>query len=118
MGSEAKAELCKGLGATEAWNYRATDREEGVERVTGGKGVDIIIEFVGQDYFQKNLNSAAKDGCVVIVGLLSEPKTKEGVDLSPFVKQRIKVEGSRLRSRIVEARVCCGIWWSETHFLD
>jgi NADPH:quinone reductase-like Zn-dependent oxidoreductase len=98
-GSEAKLDLCKSLGATSAWNHRTCDWEEELKKVTNGKGVDIIIDFIGQDYFQQNLTSTAKDGRIVIVGLLSGPKTTEGVDLSPFVKQRIRVEGSRLRSR-------------------
>ena len=102
VGSQVKVDFCKSLGADEVWNYRESDWEAEVKRATDGRGVDVIIDFVGKDYFQSNLNSAARDGRVVIVGLLSGPKTKEGIDLSPFVKQRIRVEGSRLRSRDVE----------------
>jgi NADPH:quinone reductase-like Zn-dependent oxidoreductase len=98
-GSDAKLDLCKSLGATDAWNHRTSDWEQELKKATNGKGVDIIIDFVGQDYFQRNLNSTARDGRVVIVGLLSGPKTQGPVDLSLFVKQRIRVEGSRLRSR-------------------
>jgi NADPH:quinone reductase-like Zn-dependent oxidoreductase len=52
-----------------------------------------------------NLNSAACDGRIVIIGLLSGPRTSAGIDLSPFLKQRIRIEGSRLRSRDVEYQV-------------
>lgn len=102
MGSKEKVEFCESLGATKAWCYRDVDWEVELMKETGGKGVDIIIDFVGQSYFQKNLNTTALDGCVVIVGLLSGPKTTDGIDLTPFVKNRIHVEGSRLRSRSVE----------------
>jgi NADPH:quinone reductase-like Zn-dependent oxidoreductase len=98
-GSDAKLDVCKSLGAADAWNYRTSDWEKELKNATDARGVDVIIDFVGQNYFQKNLNSTARDGRVVIVGMLSGPKTSEGVDLSPFVKQRIRVEGSRLRSR-------------------
>jgi NADPH:quinone reductase-like Zn-dependent oxidoreductase len=102
-GSEDKVELCKSLGATAAWNYRETSWEEEVKTVTNGRGVDIIIDFVGQNYFQMNLNSAAKDGRVVIVGMLSGTKiSQRDIDLSPFVTKRLRVEGSRLRSRDLE----------------
>jgi NADPH:quinone reductase-like Zn-dependent oxidoreductase len=99
-GSQEKVDLCKSLGTTEAWNYRATNWEKEVKAITNGQGVDIIIDFVGQDYFQMNLNSAATDGRVVIVGMLSGAKiSQKEVDLSPFVTKRLRVEGSRLRSR-------------------
>lgn len=102
-GSDEKAELCKSLGATAAWNYRETNWEEEVKTVTTGRGVDIIIDFVGQNYFQMNLNSAAKDGRVVIVGMLSGTKiSQRDIDLSPFVTKHLRVEGSRLRSRDLE----------------
>ncbi|KAL6904084.1 zinc-binding dehydrogenase [Trichoderma evansii] len=92
--SIAGIQLSKALGASTIY---ATAGSEA--KLSLCKGVDIIIDFVGQDYFQQNLNSAAKDGRVVIVGLLSGPKTAGSINLSPFVKQRIRVEGSRLRSR-------------------
>lgn len=102
VGSEEKAELVKSLGATEAWNYSKVDWAKEVDQVTGGKGVDIIIDFIGPDYFQRNLNSVALDGQIVIVGLLSGTEIPAGVDISAFVRRRIRVEGSRLRSRPIE----------------
>lgn len=104
VGSKEKAEFCASLGATKAWCYRDVDWAVELMKETGGKGVDIIIDFVGQNYFQKNLDCTALDGCVIIVGLLSGPKTPEGIDLTPFVKNRIRVEGSRLRSRAPECQ--------------
>jgi NADPH:quinone reductase-like Zn-dependent oxidoreductase len=98
-GSQDKLDLCKSLGATEAWNYRETDWAEQVDLVTDGKGVDIIIDFVGADYFQKNMNSVALDGRLVIVGLLSGGTLPAGLDITAFVRRRIRIEGSRLRSR-------------------
>lgn len=98
-GTQDKLDHCKSIGATEAWNYREVDWAQELDKVTHGKGVDIIIDFVGQGYFQQNLNSTSLDGRIVIVGLLSGNKTAEGIDLTPFAKRRLRVEGSRLRSR-------------------
>jgi NADPH:quinone reductase-like Zn-dependent oxidoreductase len=78
VGSQVKVDFCKSLGADDVWNYHESNWEAEAKRATDGRGVDVIIDFVGQDYFQKDLNSAARDGCVVIVGLLSGAKTKEG----------------------------------------
>jgi NADPH:quinone reductase-like Zn-dependent oxidoreductase len=103
VGSQEKVELCRSLGVTAVWNYRESNWEEEVKAITDGQGVDIIIDFVGQNYFQMNLNSAARDGRIVIVGLLSGAKVSQReIDLSPFVTKRLRVEGSRLRSRNLE----------------
>jgi NADPH:quinone reductase-like Zn-dependent oxidoreductase len=104
-GSEEKIALAKGLGATEGWNYRETDWAVALDKETAGRGVDVVLDFVGKDYFQKNLGSVAMDGRLVIVGLLSGSMVEGGVDLSPFVKRRIRVEGSRLRSRALEYQI-------------
>jgi NADPH:quinone reductase-like Zn-dependent oxidoreductase len=97
-GSDDKIELCRSLGANHAWNYKSEDWAAKLNDVTQGKGVDIIVDFVGQHYFQKNLNSLANNGRLLIVGLLSGNIVESGVDLFPFVLRHIKVEGSRIRS--------------------
>jgi NADPH:quinone reductase-like Zn-dependent oxidoreductase len=100
-GSTSKINLCKSLGATECWNYREMNWSEELDRVTKGEGVDIIVDFIGADYFQQNINSVALDGRLIIVGLLSGGivTMETGLDISAFVKRRIRMEGSRLRSR-------------------
>ncbi|KAI0479744.1 zinc-binding alcohol dehydrogenase domain-containing protein 2 [Xylaria cf. heliscus] len=86
------------LGATKAFNYKTEDWAQGILEATGGKGVDLIIDFVGASYFQKNLVAAAKDGHWVMLGLMGGSKL-EGVDIGMLVYKRIRVEGSTLRSR-------------------
>jgi NADPH:quinone reductase-like Zn-dependent oxidoreductase len=105
-GSQEKIDLTKSVGATEAWNYRTQDWSEELDVATGGKGVDIIIDFIGPNYFQQNLNSVALDGQMVIVGLLSGTKLPADIDISAFVRRRIRIEGSRLRSRSTEYQGC------------
>lgn len=99
-GSQEKIDFCTGtLGATKGFNYHTQDWAAELARETGGRGVDLIVDFVGADYFQGNLNAAARDGHIVNLGNMSGSRLKEGVDISPFVMKRLTFEGSSLRSR-------------------
>ncbi|KAL8949107.1 MAG: hypothetical protein Q9222_004763 [Ikaeria aurantiellina] len=99
-GSQEKLEFCvKELGATAGFNYHTQDWAKEVLAATDGKGVDIIIDFVGPSYFQGNLDAAAKDGRIVHLGALSGTKLPAGVDMGAFVRKRLRFEGSSLRSR-------------------
>jgi NADPH:quinone reductase-like Zn-dependent oxidoreductase len=68
-------------------------------KVTESNGVDIIIDYIGADYFSGNLDVAARDGRIVTLGALSGTKLPAGVDIGAFVRKRIRFEGSSLRSR-------------------
>lgn len=99
-GSQEKIDFCvKELGATAGFNYKTQDWAAEVTKATGGEGVDLVVDFVGADYFQGNLDVAARDGCIVNLGLMSGSKLKEGTDISAFVRKRLRFEGSSLRSR-------------------
>lgn len=99
-GSEEKIDFCvKELGATAGYNYKTEDWSKEILKVTGGKGVDVIIDFVGPSYFQGNLDAAAIDGRIVNLGFLSGTRLPDGVDIGQFVRKRIRFEGSSLRSR-------------------
>ncbi len=70
-GSDEKLARVKGLGADEVLNYRTADFAEAVKRWTGGKGVDVILESVGGEVFEKSLRSLARDGRLVAIGFSS-----------------------------------------------
>lgn len=98
--SEEKIDFCiRELGATAGFNYRTQDWAAEVQKATGGKGVNLIIDFIGASYFQGNLNAAGMDGRVVCLGLMGGTVLPDGVDISPFIRKRVKFEGSTLRSR-------------------
>ncbi|KAG9238109.1 hypothetical protein BJ875DRAFT_451971 [Amylocarpus encephaloides] len=102
-GSQSKIDFCVDeLGATAGFNYKTQDWSKEILAATNGKGVDIIIDFIGQNYFQGNLNAAAKDGRIVELGFMSGVVLKEGVNIAPFLMKRLRFEGSSLRSRDVE----------------
>ena len=99
-GSQDKLDFCtQKLGATAGFNYRTQDWAKEILNVTKGRGVDLIIDFVGQNYFQANLNAAAQDGRITHLGALSGTRLPAGVDISAFVRKRVKFEGSNLRGR-------------------
>ena len=99
-GSQEKIDFCvKELGATAGFNYHTQDWAKEILEVTEGKGVDIIIDFIGATYFQGNLDAAARDGRIVTLATMGGTKLPEGVDISAFVRKRIRFEGSSLRSR-------------------
>jgi len=83
---------------TKAFNYRTDDWVQGIRDATGGQGVDVIVDFVGANYFQKNIDVAARDGRIVLLALLSGPKV-ENLDISALLYKRVRIEGSTLRSR-------------------
>jgi len=98
-GSQEKIDFCKELGATTGFNYRTQDWAKEILNVTDGKGVDIIIDFIGGPYFAGCLNAAAKDGRIVSLAVMGGPVAPAGADISNFVRKRLRYEGSSLRSR-------------------
>lgn len=101
--SQDKIDFCVNeLGATAGFNYKTQDWSKEILKATGGKGVDIIVDFIGQNYFQGNLDAAARDGRIVNLAFMSGAKLPAGVDISAFLLKRLRLEGSSLRSRDTE----------------
>ena len=100
VGSQEKIDFCvKELGATKGFNYHEEDWAAEILKETQGKGVDVIVDFVGGTYFQGNVDAAARDGRIVTLGMMGGTKTPEAVDIGAFVRKRLRFEGSSLRSR-------------------
>ncbi|MGH7409453.1 MAG: NADPH:quinone oxidoreductase family protein [Candidatus Methylomirabilis sp.] len=80
-GSDEKLSRVKGLGADEVLNYRTADFAEAVKHWTRGKGVDVILESVGGEVFEKSLRSLARDGRLVAIGFSSgvQPQLQLGL---------------------------------------
>ncbi|KAL2830515.1 hypothetical protein BDW59DRAFT_141053 [Aspergillus cavernicola] len=99
-GSEEKIKFCvEELGATAGFNYRTQDWCEELLGATGGRGVDVIVDYIGAGYFQDNLKAAAVDGRIVNLAFMGGVRVEGGVDISPFLRKRLRYEGSTLRSR-------------------
>ena len=99
-GSDEKVAFCeRELGATKAFNYRTQDWAAEVLKATDGRGVDIIVDFIGASYFQGNLKAAAQDGRIVNLGMMGGVVLPPGTEISAFIVKRVRFEGSSLRSR-------------------
>ncbi|MBX4937778.1 NAD(P)H-quinone oxidoreductase [Rhizobium binae] len=101
-GSPEKCEACERLGAKRAINYRSEDFAEVIKAETG-QGVDIILDMIGAAYFERNLASLAKDGCLSIIAFLGGA-VAEKVNLSPIMVKRLTVTGSTMRPRTAEEK--------------
>lgn len=98
-GSAEKCAACEALGAERAINYRNTDFSVAARELTGGRGVDVILDIVGGEYLQRNLDALATDGRLVHIGQLGGAKTQ--INLGPVLRNRLTITGSTLRPRSV-----------------
>lgn len=100
-GSAEKCRACEKLGA-HAVNYREQDFVEEVKRLTGGRGADVILDMVGGDYIQRNIQAAAADGRIVSIAFLNGSTAE--VNFMPVMLKRLTLTGSTLRPRSIEEK--------------
>jgi NADPH2:quinone reductase len=100
VGSKDKAEACLKLGADHAINYKTEDFVAATRELTGGAGVDLILDMVGGDYIEKNYDAAALDGRIVQIAFLGGPKAT--VNFAKLMTKRLTHTGSTLRPRSAE----------------
>jgi putative PIG3 family NAD(P)H quinone oxidoreductase len=102
VGSDDKAAYCHSLGADHAINYRAQDFVAEVARITGRRGVDVVLDMVGGDYIEKNLKCLALEGRLVIIAFLKGSRVE--VDWVPIMLKRLTVTGSTMRASPTERK--------------
>ena len=101
-GSAEKCAACTALGADLAINYREQDFVEAVREATGGRGVDVILDMVGGAYLQRNIDSLALEGRLVIIALMEGGRAE--VNLAALMSRRLTITGSTLRARRVDQK--------------
>ena len=99
-GSDDKCRAAEALGASHAINYNAADFVEEVKRLTGGRGVEIVLDMVGGDYLPRNLACLAEDGRHVTIAV-QRGATAE-LNLARLMMRRLTLTGSTLRPRSTE----------------
>lgn len=102
VGNDIKAQFCRDFGAAHAINYRTGDFAEQVKTLTGGSGIDIVLDMVGAPYFQRNLSVLRRDGRLVSIAFLEGSRGE--FDLLPIMMKRLTCTGSTMRSRTVEEK--------------
>jgi NADPH:quinone reductase len=98
-GSAEKCRFLLELGCERAFNYREEDWAAGALEWANGRGVDVILDMVGGDYFAKHLKLLAKDGRLVHIA--TTHGNEVDLDLRTVMLKRLVITGSTLRSRSV-----------------
>jgi putative PIG3 family NAD(P)H quinone oxidoreductase len=96
-GSDAKAQRALELGAHAAINYRDQDFVEEVKRLTGGSGVDVVLDMVGGDYLPRNLACLADEGRHVSIAFQRGARAE--LAIPDLMRRRLMLTGSTLRPR-------------------
>ena len=97
VGNAQKAAACLALGADAAIDYRQQDFVAQTLKITGSRGVNLILDMVGGTYVEKNLKLLALDGRLVQIAFLQPSKVE--IDLMPIMTKRLTVTGSTMRPR-------------------
>ena len=100
VGSDEKYEYLQGLGLERVINYNIEDFEMIIKNEF--KGVDVILDMVGGDYFQKNINILTRLGRLLNIAYLKGSKVE--VNLLPIMLKRLTISGSTLRIRSNEEK--------------
>jgi NADPH:quinone reductase-like Zn-dependent oxidoreductase len=101
-GSPAKIESCCALGADAGINHREEDFVARVRELTGGRGVDVILDVMGAAYLARNLEALAVEGRLVIIGL--QGGASADIDLNHMLRRRLTVIATTLRARSLEQK--------------
>jgi len=102
-GSDDKCRACEELGASRAINYRTHDFVDVIRDLTGGRGVDLVLDIMGGSYVARNLAVLAVDGRLVQIGLM-ESEAVAPVDFRRILGRRLTITGSTLRPRSVQEK--------------
>lgn len=113
-GSDEKCAACLALGADHAINYKTHDFQDEVKRLTGGRGVDVILDMVAGAYVAKEVECLAEDGRLVIIAVQGGIQSEINAGL--VLRKRLTVTGSTLRARPIAfkaaiAQACLGKVW-------
>lgn len=85
------------IGAAHAIDYKATDFVEEIKRITGGRGVDMVLDMVAGDYVPRNLKCLAEDGRHVTIAVQGGAKAE--LNMAVVMARRYTLTGSTLRPR-------------------
>ncbi len=99
VGSDDRVVAVERLGA-KGINYKTQDFVQEIKALTGGKGVDVVLDMVAGDYIGRDLSCLADDGRIVIIAQLGGAKAT--INTAEVMRRRLTVTGSTLRPRSVE----------------
>ena len=101
-GSPQKCAACERLGAERAIDYRDEDFVSVVKELTGGEGVDVVLDIVGGSYLQRNLAALRPEGRLAQIAV--QEASKSQIDLFALMRKRLSIVGSTLRPQSVDSK--------------
>jgi putative PIG3 family NAD(P)H quinone oxidoreductase len=101
--STGKVQACLALGADAAIDHTSADFVAEIRSLTGGAGPDVILDVVGGDYLDRNLQAVAVRGRIVQVGLMAGGASPVNVGL--LLAKRVAWIGTVLRGRPLEEKI-------------
>lgn len=96
-GGPDKCAAALAIGADHAIDYKASDFVEEVARITGGAGVDLVLDMVAGDYVMRNLKCLADDGRHVTIAVQGGVRSE--INMAEVMRRRLMLTGSTLRPR-------------------
>lgn len=96
-GSDAKCAAAREIGAHHAINYKTADFVDEVRKITGGKGVDVVLDMVSGDYVARNIACLAPDGRHITIAVMGGVKAQ--IPMHKVMINRLTLTGSTLRPR-------------------
>ncbi|MFZ1741775.1 MAG: NAD(P)H-quinone oxidoreductase, partial [Pontixanthobacter sp.] len=96
-GDDSKCAAARSIGADHAINYKTADFAEAVKSITGGKGVELVLDMVSGDYVARNLACLAEDGRHVTIAVLGGMQAE--LNMAYIMARRLTLTGSTLRAR-------------------
>lgn len=101
--SAGKVGALRDLGADEVIDYGSQDFVEVAKRITGGRGMDVILDVIGGDYINRNIAAVAVRGRVVQVGVMGGGSAT--VNVGAMLGKRMQLIGTVLRARPIEEKI-------------
>jgi NADPH:quinone reductase-like Zn-dependent oxidoreductase len=105
-GSDEKLERARALGAHHLINYSREDFAERIRDLTGGEGVDVVMEHVGGEVFARSLRCLKRNGVLVTAGAHAGEVVP--LDIIPFFRGELRLSGSK-NAPVTELRTVMGL---------
>lgn len=102
VGRAEGATFCRERGAGHAILYKEEDFAARARELTGGRGVDVVLDMVGGPYLPRNLEALAPRGRLIQIAVMGGSKAE--LDLHKMMMKRIRITGSTLRPRPPEEK--------------
>ncbi len=103
VGNDDKAAACRRMGADVVYKYREEDWAKALWQTTGKRGVNVILDMVGGDYFMRNVRSLAPEGRLACIAFIDGSRIAD-FDAMYVMIRRLTITGSTLRARSIEEK--------------